>query len=178
MPHHSTIAILALAGLFLSLWTLPATAQAPCDEEPGFQTMDFWVGTWTVVTAQGQQAGTNRIEKILSGCAILEHWTGSGGSQGKSLFYYNPVTDAWKQVWITQNATAQGGLKEKNLIEKRDDGGLRFQGEIPLAGGGSYLDRTTLTPLPDGRVRQVIEWSTDDGATWNTAFDAFYVRDE
>lgn len=170
--------IARLCLVLLSLAVLPTRAQSPCIEESGFQKLDFWVGTWTVVNAQGQQAGTNRIEKILNGCALLEHWTGAGGGEGKSLFYYNHVTDAWKQVWVTQNATARGGLKEKQLIEERDDGGLRFQGEIPLDGGGSYLDRTTLTPLPDGRVRQVIEWSTDGGATWNTAFDAFYVRDE
>ncbi len=35
------------------------------------------------------------------------------------------------------------------------------------AGGrSSYLDRTTLTPEPDGRVRQVIEISVDGRATW------------
>ena len=58
------------------------------------------------------------------------------------------------------------------------NGGVRFQGEIPLEDNRSYLDRTTLTPLPDGRVRQVIEWSTDGGETWNIAFDAYYIREE
>jgi hypothetical protein len=38
------------------------------------------------------------------------------------------------------------------------------------------LDRTTLTPLADGRVRQVIERSSDGGTTWTTGFDAMYVR--
>ncbi len=169
--------ILLLWGI-LGLAVLPARAQRPCDEDPGFQKLDFWVGTWEVVTAQGQRAGDNRIEKILDGCALVEHWTGAGGSQGWSLFYYNAVTDRWKQVWVTQRATARGGLKEKVLVEERADGSLRFQGEIPVEGGGSYLDRTTLTPLADGRVRQLIEWSADGGTTWNTSFDAFYVRKE
>ena len=46
---------------------------------------------------------------------------------------------------------------------------------IPLAGGGTYLDRTTLTPLADGRVHQRIEVS-GDGVAWRTVFDAIYVR--
>jgi hypothetical protein len=55
-------------------------------------------------------------------------------------------------------------------------GSIRFQGVIPLKAGGKLLDRTTLTPLPDSRVRQVIEQSRDGGVTWQTGYDAYYVR--
>ena len=68
-----------------------------------------------------------------------------------------------------------GGLKEKELIESLPGGAIRFQGTIPLPDGRSYLDRTTLTPERDGRVRQVIEISVDGGATWEVRFDAMYV---
>lgn len=70
--------------------------------------------------------------------------------------------------------TAPGGVKEKVLIETFDDGGIRFQGEIPLPDGRKYLDRTTLTPLTEGRVRQHIEISKD-GKSWESGFDAIYV---
>jgi len=69
----------------------------------------------------------------------------------------------------------RGGVKEKTLVEVLEGGGVRFQGRIPLKGGGSYLDRTTLTPDAEGHVRQVIEVSTDGGSTWRTTFDALYV---
>jgi hypothetical protein len=121
------------------------------------------------------RVGTNRIEKVLDGCAVVERWTGTGGGEGRSLFWYVPATDTWKQVWVTARAAAPGGVKEKALVEDLPDGGLRFQGEIPLPGGGSYLDRTTLTPLAEGRVRQVIETSSDGGRSWETRFDAEYV---
>ena len=88
--------------------------------------------------------GSDRIEKILDGCAVVENWTAADG-------------------------------KEKTLVAGDDDGGVRFQGEIPVAGGGSYFDRTTLTPLPDGTVHQVIEVSRD-GETWQAVFDAVYRR--
>lgn len=45
-----------------------------------------------------------------------------------------------------------------------------------MTGGRRCLDRTTLTPLPGGGLRQVIEISTDQGATWQTTFVAEYRR--
>lgn len=149
----------------------------PCEEEPALRRLDFWLGEW-VVTVNGEQVGTNRIEKILTGCAVMEHWTSATGSEGKSLFFYQPVTKSWNQVWVTQFALGPGGMKEKKLIEAYDGPGVRFRGEIPLAEGGSYLDQTTLTPEADGTVRQVIQISRDRGESWETTFDAVYRRQE
>jgi hypothetical protein len=164
----------AVVALTLALCQAPqiAHAQEPCSAER-FHRLDFWVGEW-VVRAGGSQVGTNRIVPILGGCAIEEHWTAANGSQGRSLFYFLPALDQWRQVWVTGDATRPGGVKEKREIERVPGGGLRFQGEIPLPGGGSYLDRTTLTPLEGERVRQLIEVSRDGGATWSVTFDAIY----
>lgn len=162
-----------LVLLFIASSAAAQNNAPPCAQVPAYQQLDFWVGAWTVTDAQGQQVGTNRIEKILDGCAVMEHWTASNGSEGKSLFYYDGTV--WKQVWVTEHATAQGGLKEKQLVETLDGGGVRFQGNVPLPGGGTTLDRTTLTPLPDSLVRQVIETSSDGGKTWQTRFDATYT---
>ena len=143
---------------------------APCEHQPGFRRLDFWVGSWDVLVGD-QKVGTNTIEKILKGCALVENWRDAYGGEGKSLFFYNAVTGQWKQVWVTD----EGPLKEKVKVEEYPDGGVRFQGELPQPGGRSVLDRTTLTPLPGGRVRQVIEQSEDGGRTWRTGFDAVYV---
>jgi len=56
------------------------------------------------------------------------------------------------------------------------DGGTRFQGELPLLDGRTILDRTTLTPMKDGRVHQTIEDSKDGGTSWIAGFDAYYTR--
>ncbi len=155
---------------------VPANAQAPaCADTPGFHALDFWIGDWQVFV-DTVEVGRNRITPILGGCAVREEWTATGGGRGESLFYYLPATDQWKQVWVTDRATARGGVKEKTLIERLDGGAVRFQGSIPVAGGGTYLDRTTLTPLADGRIRQLIEISTDGGRTWRATFDAVYAR--
>lgn len=150
-----------------------AAAQQPCEELEGFHRLDFWIGEWDVRVGE-RQVGTNRITKILNGCAVQEEWTGAGGGEGQSLFYYVPSSDEWKQVWVTSTATRTGGVKEKTLVETLDDGSLRFQGRIPDSEGTLWYDRTTLTPLEGGHVRQLIEIS-QDGEVWETTFDAVYV---
>jgi hypothetical protein len=145
-----------------------------CADDPAFHQLDFWLGSW-LVTSGGQQVGTNRIESVLSGCAITESWRAADGSEGRSLFYYLPSAKQWRQVWVTAAATVPGGVKEKRLVATLPDGALRFQGEIGLPDGRSFLDRTTLTPLTDGRVRQLIEVSRD-GTAWKATFDAIYTR--
>jgi hypothetical protein len=67
-----------------------------------------------------------------------------------------------------------GGLKVKHLVHTFADGGVQFQGTVTPMGVPPYLDRTTLRPLPDGTVRQIIDISRDNGRTWEVRFDAVY----
>jgi len=169
---------IVIASFVVSALATAGSARAQtCAEEPGFAALDFWVGEWDVLV-DDEQVGTNQIEKVMSGCAIVEHWMGADGNPGMSLFYYTPATGIWRQVWVTPYATRSGGVKEKTMIATYEDGGVRFQGSIPLGDGKSYLDRTTLTPMADGLVRQVIAVSRDGGNQWNTGFDAIYRRAE
>lgn len=168
-----------LASIFLI--HAPALAQSeqqttiPCSEDPAFNLLDFWLGEWDVFI-EDRQAGTNKIVKILNGCAIHEFWIDARGQQGHGLFYYQNATGLWKHIWITENATERGGVKEKQQVAVMENGSVQFLGKIPPAGGGSYLDRTTLTPLQDERVRQLIEISTDGGDHWQAVFDGVYVK--
>ncbi len=151
-----------------------AAVPHPCEADLAYHRLDFWVGKWDVYdNHDGTLNGTDVVEKIVGGCAMVENWREAHGSgEGKSLFYYQRAKKQWKQVWVTD----AGPIKEKQLIEETKDGGVRFQGEIPHPDGSSHLDRTTLTPLPGGRVHQVIELSRDSGKTWETVFDAEYRR--
>jgi hypothetical protein len=148
----------------------PPGVAAACDTIPVYHLLDFWVGEWAV-TAGGQVVGHNRIEKVIHGCALIEHWTDATGVDGKSLFYYQRARQDWKQVWVDP-----GGVKEKHLVGRYPDGSVRFQGELPRPNGVFVLDRTTLSPLAAGSVRQVIEQSIDGGKTWVVGFDAIYRR--
>ena len=138
----------------------------PCSASE-YGPLDFWVGTWDVVNERGEPEGYNRIEKVLNGCAIIENWKDASGSEGKSLFYFEPVSKTWKQVWVTDT----GSIKEKTLLKDYAGPGIRFQGELPRRSGrGTYLDRTTLSKEKGGRVRQVIEISLDGGKTWPSEY--------
>lgn len=164
---------LALVLAMASGGAAPAIQQnPPCSDDPAFAALDFWVGEWTV-WVDGQRVGTNLIRKVQGGCAIEEHWTDIEGGTGQSLFYYLPVPGEWRQVWVTPAATVPGGLKEKQQVEAPADS-VRFQGTIARPDAAPYLDRTTLTPLAGGTVRQHIEVSMDGGASWRTTFDAEY----
>lgn len=164
---------LALALAFAAAPT--AAQQGACSGHPDFHLLDFWIGEWRVESG-GTIAGHNRIERILDGCAVQENWVGASGGEGRSLFYYVPVEETWKQVWVTSNPFRPGGVKEKTLVERLANGGVRFQGTVSLPDGRVYLDRTTLSPESDGTVRQLLEVSTDEGISWRAVFDGRYVR--
>jgi hypothetical protein len=166
---------LFLAALSLLATRAHAQAQATpgCQADTVYNALDFWVGSWKVYVGD-TLVGTNRITKILKGCAVTEEWQDAEGSKGQSLFYVEPTHHQWKQVWVTEVATRIGGLKEKHLIARLPGGAVRFQGEQPLPDGRTLLDRTTLSPLPGGVVRQLIEISFDGGTTWQPGFDARY----
>jgi hypothetical protein len=152
--------------VFLAFWAVTSQAQE-CRPSPRMHALDFWIGNWDV-SQGGQLVGTDTVESIHNGCAIVEHWRDVEGGEGSSLFYYDPSADVWKQVWVTDQALRLGGMKEK--IEQKDFTSsmrTRFQGAI---------DRTTLTREADGRVHQLIERSIAGGKSWRTTFDAIYQR--
>jgi hypothetical protein len=152
---------------------VPPMALPPhlCRTDPGYRLLDFWLGSWEVKEGD-ELAGTNAIDSILDGCAVVERWHGADGHDGQSLFYRELASGEWRQVWVTD----AGPMKEKRLVKDFPSPGIRFAGEIRRKSGELVHDRTTLTPLPDGSVRQVIEQSTDGGKTWRTGFDAIYRR--
>jgi hypothetical protein len=137
--------------------------------------LDFWIGDW-IVTVNGRRAGTDRVERVSKGAAAIERWTDVDGSEGTSLFSFDPYACTWHQLWITDMPAQVGGLKHKDLVVLPAAGGVRFQGAYPGRVAVTVLDRTTLTPLANGTVRQVIEVSTDGGAVWQVGFDAIYTR--
>lgn len=165
--------LMVIAGLTADADRVAAQTPEPCSADPAYAQLDFWVGEWTV-WANGQQVGTNRIVKVMGGCAIEEHWEDARGGIGRSLFYYLPASERWRQVWVTPMAKMPGGVKEKTQASDAPHGSVRFQGTITRPDGTTYLDRTTLTPDSVGNVRQHIEISTDEGRSWRTTFDAEY----
>ncbi|HZI93734.1 MAG TPA: tetratricopeptide repeat protein [Patescibacteria group bacterium] len=146
------------------------TASQPCMGDPKARQFDFWAGDWDVKTLDGQTAGANTIQSLENGCILLENWTGSGGDSGKSLNYYDVSEGKWHQDWVD----ARGGLI--HYAGEYADGAMRLVGELRRRDGYREMARGTWTLLPDGRVRQLGEASTDGGKTWQVRYDLYYAR--
>jgi hypothetical protein len=153
-----------------------ARARDTCGALPAAHALDFWLGAWEVRDADGNLAGTNRIEAGLDGCAILENWSGTDGSQGLGLFYFHSWLGQWRRVWISAVPQQPGAVKEQRQDLNYRGPGVRFRGEIMVSPEHYVQDRTTLAPLPDGRVHQRVETSNDDGRSWQLVFEGWYLR--
>ena len=152
----------------------PSRPPPPCTSAEHRQ-FDFWLGEWEVFGPKDKVVGHSRIESILNGCVIAEHWTSGGNppgaGDGKSYNAYNAQTKQWEQFWVD----AQGG--RLILAGGLNNGSMVLEGKQPVADtktGHFQRERITWTPNSDGSVRQLWESSTDDGATWTVAFDGSY----
>jgi hypothetical protein len=156
-----------MTGLLLALCapTLAAAPPPACTDKLHHQ-FDFWIGDWQV-SVQGMQVGTNRIDALLDGCALLENWVGAGGVRGHSLNFYDAARGKWHQTWVDSGGTSlllDGQFK---------DGRMVLSSEKP---GQNAADRITWTPNADGTVRQLWEHTDDGGKKWSVAFDGIYRR--
>ncbi len=131
---------------------------------------DFWVGDWDAFDAKGNKIGSNRIEKVESGCLIVEHWTSARGHTGRSINFIDPVDRTWRQVWVDGSGNV---VRYEGVVR---DGAMHFTGTYSPQRGSFAIARATLTPMDDGRVKHVIQHSEDEGKTWKPYFDGVYAR--
>jgi len=152
----------------------------PCAHDAHFSQFDFWLGKWSVygnVEKTGPLYGRNHVEKTQNGCLIMEHWTGSGGTTGTSMNYYDGRRGKWVQNWVSAGGTIidyEGGLVNGSMVL------LGTVHDILVARGARQTRdfRGTWTLLRKGVVRQLFEESSDGGATWTVGFDGYYFPEE
>ena len=145
-----------------------ATA-GPC-ASPGFRQFDFWAGHWDVADGAGQAVGRNDITIEEKGCVLVERWTSVAGNTGLSVNFYDPLAGEWTQQWIGLGVLLRmtGRLRDGSMVLEGPSQNLRTGKVTRLRG--------TWTALPDGRVRQHFEESSDNGRTWQEWFDGYYRR--
>ncbi len=154
--------------------TFPVVAQeggkAPSCSAAEYRQFDFWLGDWRVTNPKGEFQGTNRVEKILNGCAIQENWEGAQGMKGHSYNMYAQRRNTWHQTWVDSNGMLL--LLEGGLV----DGRMVLSGETTARDGkGVVKHEISWEKLDGGRVRQVWRMSPDGGSTWNDAFVGIYT---
>jgi hypothetical protein len=162
------------------LQTAPAAAPAPpppvdCTDLD-HSAFDFWIGEWDVsATGTDTVVARSTISPTAGGCAIEEDYRQTVGPGGVPATYHGVSFSTfdqrrggvWRQFYMDSNGAVtvfEGGLS--------DAGAMVMQ----AAGRPGSIQRMTVSPQPDGSVRQVGESSTDDGETWGPGYDFTYRR--
>ncbi|WP_018353341.1 DUF1579 domain-containing protein [Longispora albida] len=134
---------------------------------------DFWIGDWDVyLLSDGTLAGTNRVEPVIGGRAIAEHWSGVTGVLGTSLNAWDPDRHCWHQTWMdTSGATLMldGGMRDGVMVMT----GSAADPEDPST---VQHHRITWRPVTPDEVHQQWETSADGGETWKVEFLGSYRR--
>lgn len=141
----------------------------PCMHNDNYRSLDFWIGEWNVRTAQGQPAGENSIQMLTDGCVVAEYYHRDDYA-GTSISMYDKKEKRWRQIWSDN----QGGVTE--FTGEQTDTGMRFTATGKTMDGKTVTKRTTLSALGPDKVRQLAEYTTDDGATWSVMYDLMYIR--
>lgn len=142
----------------------------PCASNPDARAFDFWVGNWEVRDKSGNVVGHNTVDLVLGQCALIENWSGSMGGTGKSLNVFNKAKGAWQQTWVND----KGEVVEYGNAESTP-GTMRFTARTTKMEKEIML-RLSFYKVDDNTVRQVGEYSADDGKTWSVTYDFTYTR--
>ena len=163
--------VLLLSVILLLPGPVAYSQEVGCDDIDGFSDFDFWLGEWEVFDSNtGNRAGENSIQKMEGGCMLMESWTSAGGGTGTSMNYFNPVTNEWRQLWVSAGRYSidiVGGLRGQSMV---------LEGSIYNFAGAVWNFRGSWTPNPDGTVRQFFEQFNHDSEQWAPWFDGRYVR--
>ena len=168
--------------LIVSLLTFAALSAAPtvhaqpagkaCQAAENRQ-LDFWVGSWKAYQAKsGAFDGDSKVEPIYGGCVMRENWTDQNGMVGGSFNRFDTATGQWRQTWVDSTGRQNdyvGHWAGDRMEYVARQVGVKDPSRV-------LLRRMTLSPLPDGTVRQLFENSTDDGKTWAPVWDLIYRR--
>lgn len=146
---------------------------AYCENHDGFNQFDFWVGEWKVYSNDEKRTylGDNSVTKHHANCLIIENWTSAGGGGGMSMNYFNPITDEWRQVWVSNGYAIDytGGLSDR--------GEMVLSGEIySYQKGLRQKFKGIWTALENGDVIQHFDVKAKDDGEWQTWFEGRYIR--
>ncbi len=157
----------AFAWVVLGL-AAAANAHAACEAAEHHQ-LDFWIGTWDVLS-DGEVVASSTIARSAEGCAVIERYRQRDGYSGTSINFRDPGLRRWRQSWVDTG----GGVGE--FVGDPAPDAMAFTGETHRPDGTKVLRRMTLTKRPDGTVRQRSLASTDGGQTWKPHYDFVYRK--
>ena len=160
---------LLLFLVFISTSIAAQTSGCVCCEESHGQ-FDFWLGDWVVKDTTGTVVGENRITKIEDGCVLQEQWTGTSGTTGTSMNYFDNSDKTWNQLWL-DNGGNQLKLKGQLYMGK-----MILRGEVVSRQNSNYYNQITWSKNDDGTVTQLWEVFDESDKPLRTLFKGIYHR--
>lgn len=137
---------------------------------PNYNQFDFWVGNWVVKNRIGKELGRSKIQKLENNCLVLEKWSGTNNSSGRSFNYFDQESKTWNQLWLSNKGNIlklEGQIKNDKMV---------LTGPWERSQKGSYRNQIIWTPQEDGTVTQ--EWILlfEDDDENDTLFFGVYHR--
>lgn len=150
----------------------------PCSSPEAHQ-FDFWLGDWELTWPAEQTGGvageiakgSNHIKKIMTDCALQEHFDFAGGSfQGKSWSVYNSRLKKWQQTWIDSSGAyllfegvfADGKMELCTQAQERD--------------GKVIINRMVFRDISESSLFWDWQHSQDGGLSWQDKWNIHYQR--
>ncbi|HVW97291.1 MAG TPA: hypothetical protein VHA56_15065 [Mucilaginibacter sp.] len=144
----------------------------PCMAEPHNKDFNFWVGEWDVYqTGTHVLVGRSSITKSDGECTILENFQSLIPPQsGHSINYFDQTSKTWEQIY-----SGSGGAHQLYDQGEYKDGRMAFHYKSS-AKGQKFDGHFFFYNLDADTVRQVQDYTTDGGKTYQTSYDLTYIR--
>lgn len=165
MKIYLLSALCALTSFGLSA----QNAECACCEESHKQ-FDFWLGDWIIKDTTGFIVGENRITKIEGGCVLKEKWTGTSGTTGISMNYFNDSDKSWNQLWL------DNGGNQLQLKGRFREGRMILRSDVIRSKNSDYYNQITWSRNDDGTITQLWKVLNTSNKPLRTVFKGIYHR--
>ncbi len=134
----------------------------------GVPSIRFLEGDWDVFERDSSASTAHvRVDRILNGCVLREHYEDNAAVVGESLTTYDVGRKVWHQSWVTNRGrllTIEGGWRE---------GAIVLSGAYYRDNGEEVRVRGAWAPMGSS-VRESAVTSSDGGKNWKPWFDLLF----
>ena len=146
-----------------------ANNEQPCAGSSETRQLDYWLGNWTL--GSGADKSISKVSLSLDKCVFVEQWENGKGHITEKMFAYSPEDKNWYGMFADNEGRVHVFLDGKVSSDVAE-----FHGPSRGPNGEAVLNRLKVVRVSAVKLEEIWEKSTDNGATWTTAYRAEYSR--